>query len=128
MTENDVMELSTKQIMKDLEEALAATRNGNIRKSRTAKLLLLHMQYISIVKEYVLSDRTCNWALHLHTIQKMMNLFAASGHINYAKCPDIMSKKCLHCQMKNLGYTNSSSIGNMQYNVLAATGLVCRQT
>ena len=82
MTENDVMELSTKQIMKDLEEALAATRNGNIRKSRTAKLLLLHMQYISIVKEYVLSDRTCNWALHLHTIQKMMNLFAASGHIN----------------------------------------------
>ena len=86
MAENDVMELSTKQITKDLEERLAVTRNGNIRKSRTAKLWLLHVQCISIVKEYVLSERTCNWTLHLHTVRKMMNLFAASRHINYAKC------------------------------------------
>ena len=62
--------------MKDLEERLAITRNKNVRKSHTAKLWLLYMQYISIVKEYILSERTCNWALHLHTIQKMMNLFA----------------------------------------------------
>ena len=38
MTENHVMELSTKQIMKVLEERLAVTRNENIRKSRIAKL------------------------------------------------------------------------------------------
>ena len=38
MIENDVMELSTKQIMKVLEERLAVTRNENIRKSRIAKL------------------------------------------------------------------------------------------
>ena len=50
MTENDLMELSTKQIMKDLEERAAVTRNENIRKSRTAKLWLLYVQYISIVK------------------------------------------------------------------------------
>ena len=62
--------------MKDLEERLAITRNKNVRKSHTAKLWLLYMQYISIVKEYILSERTCNWALHLHTVQKMMNLFA----------------------------------------------------
>ena len=86
MTENDVMELSTKQIMKDLEERLAVMRNENIRKPRTAKLWLLYVQYISIVKEYILSERTCNWALHLHKVQKLMNLFAASEHINYAKC------------------------------------------
>ena len=38
MTENDVMELSTKQIMKVLEERLAVTRKENIRKSRIVKL------------------------------------------------------------------------------------------
>ena len=38
------MELSTKQIMKDLEEQPAVTRNENIRKSRTAKLWLLYVQ------------------------------------------------------------------------------------
>ena len=30
--------------------------------------------------------------------------------------------------MKNLGYTNSLSVWNMQYDILAATGLVCSQT
>ena len=30
--------------------------------------------------------------------------------------------------MKNLGYTNSFLMGNKQYDVLAATGLVCGQT
>ena len=95
MTENDLMELSTKQIMQDLEERLAATRNENIRKSCTAKLWLLYVQYISIVKEYILSERTCNWALHLHMVQKMMNLFAASGHINYAKCSRLYVQETL---------------------------------
>ena len=85
MIEDDSMELSTKQIMKDLAERMAVTRNENI-KSHTAKLWLLYVQYISIVKEYILSERTCNWSLDLHTVQKLMNLFAVSGHINYAKC------------------------------------------
>ena len=40
MTKNDVMEPSTKHIMKDLAERLAIMRNKNERKSRTAKLWL----------------------------------------------------------------------------------------
>ena len=94
MTEDDVMELSTKQIMKDLQERLAVTRNENI-KSRTAKLWLLYVQYISIAKEYILSEKTCNWALHLHMVQKMTNLFAASGHINNSKCSRLSAQEIL---------------------------------
>ena len=60
-------------------------RKENTRKSHTAKLSLLYVQYISIIKEYIPPERTCNWALHLHTVQKMVNLFASSEHINYAK-------------------------------------------
>ena len=43
MTENDVIELSTKQIMNELEERRAVTRNENKKKSRTTKLWLLYM-------------------------------------------------------------------------------------
>ena len=70
MTENGVMELITNQIVKDLEERLAVTRNKNIRESRTAKLWLLYVQHISIVKEYdeyddnkvteVITNKNCN--------------------------------------------------------------------
>ena len=56
MTENDVIELSPKQIIKDLDERLDVTRNENIRKSRTTKLLLLHVRYTSIVKCYSLRE------------------------------------------------------------------------
>ena len=95
MTENDVIELSPKQIIKDLDERLDVTRNENIRKSRTTKLLLLHVRYTSIVKCYILSERMCYWALHLHTVQKIMNLFAASGHINYARCSRLYVQEML---------------------------------
>ena len=94
MTEDDSMELSTKQFMKDLAERMAVTRNENI-KSHTAKLWLLYVQYISIVKEYMLSERTCSWSLHLHTVQKLMNFFAVSGHINYAKCYRLNAQEIL---------------------------------
>ena len=70
MTENGVMELITNQIVKDLEERLAVTKNKNIRESRTAKLWLLYVQHISIVKEYdeyddnkvteVITNKNCN--------------------------------------------------------------------
>ena len=127
MTEDDSMELSTKQIMKDLAERMAVTRNENI-KSHTAKLWLLYVQYISIVKEYILSERTCNWSLHLHTVQKMMISLLFLDISTMLSVPDLMPKKFWHCQMKSYGYNNSLLMENMQYDVLAATGLVCSQT
>ena len=35
---------------------------------------------------FITADRTSNWELHLDTLAKMLNLFAATGHIKYAKC------------------------------------------
>ena len=65
ITGNDVMELSTKQIIMDLEEILAITRNENIRKSPSTKLWLLYAQYISIVKGYIFSERTCGHCISI---------------------------------------------------------------
>ena len=39
-----------------------------------------------VVKDFIYVERTSNWKLHLHCVSKMLNLFAATGHSNYAKC------------------------------------------
>ena len=43
------------------------------------------LEYIYIVKEFLVAVKTCNCYLHLQTLIKMINLFAASGHRNHGK-------------------------------------------
>ena len=40
---------------------------------------------MTIVKQFILAERTSNWPLHVQVTQDMLNLFAATGHFNYAK-------------------------------------------
>ena len=43
------------------------------------------MHNVYIVKAFIFAERTSNWDLHLEVLSEMLNLFAATGHINYAK-------------------------------------------
>ena len=43
------------------------------------------MDYINVAKKIIYPERTSNWDMHLNVLWKMLNLFAATGHINYAK-------------------------------------------
>ena len=43
------------------------------------------MHYVHIVKAFIFAERTSNWGLHLEALSEMLNLFAATGHISYAK-------------------------------------------
>ena len=54
--------------------------------SRTAKLWINFMNYISIIRLFIAASRTGDWNLNLVAMEKMINLFAATGHNNYAKC------------------------------------------
>ena len=54
-------------------------------KSPTAKLWLQYIEYIETLKLFIQAERTGDWNLHLVSVSKMINLFAATGHINYAK-------------------------------------------
>ena len=54
-------------------------------KSRTANLWLQYMQYVKVLRQHILAARTGDWNLSLVSLQKMLNLFAATGHLNYAK-------------------------------------------
>ena len=55
-------------------------------KSRTAKFWLQYQRYVNVLKCFIKAERTGNWSLHLDALSNMINLFAATGHINYAKC------------------------------------------
>jgi hypothetical protein len=70
--------ITLEQEMKRLCESLKS-------ESRTFKLWLLYVEYVETVKMFLMAERTCNWLLHLHAIQRMLPLFAAAGHGHYAK-------------------------------------------
>ena len=76
MESPDLLLLSEK--LNNLKEKLSA-------QSRTARLWVLYLDYISVLKQFILAERTSNWLLHLESTKNMLNLFAATGHLNYAK-------------------------------------------
>ena len=51
--------------------------------SRTAALGLSYLDYV--LKQFILAECTSNWQLRLQTTKDILNLFAATGHFNYAK-------------------------------------------
>ena len=50
---------------------------------RTAKFWIQYQNYVDILKLFIRAERTGNWEIHLVALRKMINLFAATGHINY---------------------------------------------
>ena len=54
-------------------------------RSPTAKLWLQYIEYIETLKLFIRAERSGSWDLLLIAVAKMINLFAATGHINYAK-------------------------------------------
>ena len=72
------------QVMFDINSAFEEI-SINLEHQRTSKLWLLYLQYISILKKFILAERTSNWQLHLDSSTEMLNLFVSTGHINYAK-------------------------------------------
>jgi hypothetical protein len=93
--------------LKQLKEKLAS-------ESRTAKFWVQYLEQIQTLKLFIRAERTCDWNLHLLAVSRMLNLFAAAGHNQYAKCarlylqmmqdlPNTENGKWLHDQFLN-GY------------------------
>ena len=68
-----------------LKDKISILKEILIESSRTAKLWLQYMNYFSMTNEFVHAERSGNWQGHLAAMGKMLNLFAATEHINYAK-------------------------------------------
>ena len=66
--------------------------------SRTSKLWIHYIRYVEIIKKFIRAERTGNWTLHLQTVSEMINLFAASGHIHYAKSARLYLQQMLELE------------------------------
>lgn len=86
LTQDRFTELAENPTFQKVRGELSKLKATLMEKSRTAKLWLVYMEYVHLVKMFIFAERTSDWELHLFTLQKMLNLFAATGHINYAKC------------------------------------------
>jgi hypothetical protein len=73
---NSIEKISSK--LKEYIDKLSKT-------NRTAKLWKQYMYHVSLVKDFIFAERTGDWSFHLITVKKMLNLYAASGRVNYAK-------------------------------------------
>lgn len=87
-----VLSRGEEDIPKYLTEALSAMHQRvahlkeQMRKTtRTAKLWLMFMDFVSTVRMFIRAERTGKWQLHLKATEDMLPLFAATGHNNYAK-------------------------------------------
>lgn len=40
---------------------------------------------IDVVKLFITAERVSDWRLHFFAVEKMMDLFATTGHIHYAR-------------------------------------------
>ena len=63
------------------------------KQSRTEKLWIMYMSYIDLVKDFIRVERTGDWNMHLNTVRKMLNLFSATRHLNYANLLVCIFKK-----------------------------------
>ena len=68
-----------------LQKSMEDLKDNLSKESRTAKLWIQYLEYVSIMRQFIRAAREGNWHLYLFTMEKMLNLFAGTGHINYAK-------------------------------------------
>ena len=77
--------VSSSPALESLFNAIEEKKSILANKSRTAKLWINYIKYIQVCRNFIWASRTGDWHLHLHSASQMMNLFAATGHHNYAK-------------------------------------------
>ena len=53
--------------------------------SKTSRLWLQYCNSVNTLKQFIQAERPGNWNLYLNSIGSMINLFAATGHVHYAK-------------------------------------------
>lgn len=95
LKKDELIEFADGDAFSHIEKMISEYTQTKKDASRTAKLWLLYIDYVSIVKEFLIEERTSNWFLHIQAVTKMMNLFAASGHLHYAKSSRIYVQEML---------------------------------
>lgn len=71
------------------------------RTSQTGRLWLQYMEMVTILRQFIKSERTGNWTLHLQSMMDMLPFFAACGHNNYLKSGYLYLQKMIPLEQTN---------------------------
>ena len=66
------------QVFQKLEMALENLKSVLSQHSKTARFWLQYMDYVNIIRTFIRPSRTGDWNLYFITLEKMLNLFAAT--------------------------------------------------
>ena len=86
MKEIEIEDLIQSSTVLKLNTSLQTLKQELTEKSRPAKLWIAYMDYVQVAKLFTRAERTGDWNTYLIAVNSMLNLFAATGHFNYAKC------------------------------------------
>ena len=95
---NNAMYLQASKELFQLEDRLAIYKDILAAKSRTAKYWIQYLHYTDVLKMFIFAERSGNWAMHLSAVSKMIDLFAATGHGNYAKSARVHLQQMLELE------------------------------
>ena len=93
--ETSTLEEVNIKAVKKLDSGTEALKRYFSQESRTGKLWIQYMECIDIIRNYIRAARTSDWNLYLITLEKMIDVFAATGRINYAKSARIYLQSML---------------------------------
>lgn len=97
ITNND---LHSNDLLKTIMQHFTETKK-KLQASRTAKIWIQYMDMIDLLRDFLRSERTGNWKLHLAKVEKMIPYLVAAGHNNYTKSARIYLQ-----QMEQLEHTH----------------------
>ena len=85
LMEASLTEIENSEVLGKLHLELETVKEKLSAESRTSKLWIQYINYIKLIKMFIRAERTGDWHMHLIAAEQMLNLFAATGHIHYAK-------------------------------------------
>jgi hypothetical protein len=74
---NDILDA----LVQNIDKLLVELSN----RGQTQQLWKLYFKLTTLILYFIRAERTGDWDLHLYTISKILPIFAATGHHNYAK-------------------------------------------
>jgi hypothetical protein len=86
--------LSSENALHDVKDKLDSEKVV-MKDKRTARLWLLYMELVDILRKFIKAERTGDWNMHLQTVREMLPYFAAAGHNLYAKSAYVYLQKML---------------------------------
>ena len=92
---------TTNMLLSDLKQTLCS-------QSRTARLWLLYMHYIDIVKQFIASERTSDWLLHYLLCMTRWDCLRQLVLVIMPKQCVCIFNKCLLCRILIHGFMSNS--------------------